>query len=71
MKLYRFDPEGKKGGKFVIFADIQPAIDAVFEKYEKSLEAAIKTGYLEDKEIFAIQSTIKNLREKFKVEAAN
>ena len=59
------------GGDFIWYADIQMGINKVFDQYEADLAAAIKTGLLEDKEISAIQATVKNLKERLKVETAD
>jgi hypothetical protein len=68
--LERYPYKGLEG-PWVSHYCIQIHIDKVFEQYEEDLAAAIKTGLLEDKEISAIQATLKNLKERLKVEMAD
>jgi hypothetical protein len=57
-------------GTFIDLTSLSHAINQTFDHYESQVEAAIKTGLLEEKEIGAIKATIKALKERLKVETA-
>lgn len=76
MKFIRYSvmPDGsispKSDGIYIGYGSLKPAIDEVFEQYEEDLAFAAKTGLLEDKEIYAVKATLKNLKDRLKVETA-